>query len=153
MKRKTFPGALLFVPALVLMTFAAAPEKPDRNAAAKLMNDGNFKEAFDGFSSLALDPADDPAAVGNDLTQAIECLRRLNRVAEFDSFIEKVILAHKDNGLLLFAAAGRLPCRGPPGLDRGGQFHPRPASRRHGEVRQRLRARSRPRAAARWSRR
>ena len=43
--------------------------------------------------------------VGNDLTQAVECLRRLNRVGEFDAFIEKVILAHKDNGLLLFAAA------------------------------------------------
>ena len=41
----------------------------------------------------------------SDLTQAVECLRRLNRVGEFDAFIEKVILAHKDNGLLLFAAA------------------------------------------------
>ncbi len=105
MKRKTFLAALLLVPALVLMTFAAAPEKPDRAAAAKLMSDGNFKEACDGFSALALDPADEPAEVGNDLTQAVQCLRRLNRVSEFDAFIEKVILAHKDNGLLLFDAA------------------------------------------------
>ncbi|MGO8703189.1 MAG: alpha-2-macroglobulin family protein [Candidatus Brocadiia bacterium] len=105
MKRKTFLCALLSVPALVLMTFAAAPEKPDRAAAWKLMNDGNFKEAFDGFSALALDPADDQVQVGSDLAQAVECLRRLNRVGEFDAFIEKVILAHKDNGLLLFAAA------------------------------------------------
>ncbi|MGD1002832.1 MAG: alpha-2-macroglobulin, partial [Candidatus Brocadiia bacterium] len=106
MKRKTFLCALLSVPALVLMTFAASPEKPDRGAAWKLMNDGNFKEAFDGFSALALDPADDQVQVGSDLTQAVACLRQLNRVAEFDAFIEKVILAHKDNGRLLFAAAG-----------------------------------------------
>ena len=52
-------GALLFVPALALMTFAAIPEKPEREAAKKLMNDGNWKEAYDGFSALALDPADD----------------------------------------------------------------------------------------------
>ena len=105
MKRTRFPGAWLAVPALLLMTFAAAPEKPDREAAGKLMRDGNFKEAYDGLSSLALDPADEPTAAGSDLTQAVECLRRLNRLDEFDAFVEKVIAAHKDNGLLLFSAA------------------------------------------------
>ena len=64
-------GALLFVPALALMTFAAAPQKPDRASAKKLMSDGNFKEAYDGFSALALDPADDPAEAGNDLKSAV----------------------------------------------------------------------------------
>ena len=102
------------------------------------MGDGNFKEAYDGFSALALDPADDPAQVGNDLTSAVQCLQRLNRVEEFDAFIEKVIAAHKDNGLLLSAAADDYLWRGPSGLDRGGRVRPRAASRRHGEVRQRL---------------
>jgi hypothetical protein len=105
MKRAGFFGALLIVPALALMTFAAAPEKPNREAVQKLRSDGNFKEAYEGFSALALDPADDPAWVGSDLSGAVECLQALNRVDEFDAFIEKVILAHKDNGLLLFTAA------------------------------------------------
>ena len=105
MKRTSLLAALLSVPALVLMTFAAVPAKPDRAAVRKLMSDGNFKEAYDGFSALALDPGDDPAEAGDDLTNAVACLQQLGRVDEFDAFIEKVILAHKDNGLLLLTAA------------------------------------------------
>ncbi len=106
MNRTGLLGALLFVPALALMTFAAAPQKPDRASAKKLMSDGNLKEAYDGFSALALDPADDPAEAGNDLKSAVACLQQLNREDEFDAFIEKVIQAHKDNAPLLFEAAG-----------------------------------------------
>jgi alpha-2-macroglobulin len=105
MKRARLLGALLLAPALVLMTFAAAPQKPNRAAAQKLMNDGNWKEAYDAFSALALDPADDPTEAGDDLMHAAQCLPQLNRVSEFDAFIEKVILAHKGNASLLFTAA------------------------------------------------
>jgi hypothetical protein len=105
MKRARLLVVSLFVPALALTMLAASPEKPDRDSAKKLMADGNFKEACDGFSALALDLADDPALAGGDLTNAVECLKKLNRINEFDALIEKVILAHKDNGLLLFAAA------------------------------------------------
>ena len=58
-----------------------------------------------GYRRLALDPNSDPLRVGGDLTQAIECLRRLNRVAEIDDFREAVIEVHADNWRLLWAAA------------------------------------------------
>jgi uncharacterized protein YfaS (alpha-2-macroglobulin family) len=66
---------------------------------------GNFKDAYDGYSKLALDPKDDPRQVGNDLNQAAQCLQRLNRLDELDDFREKVIEVHKNNWRLLFAAA------------------------------------------------
>lgn len=76
-----------------------------REKAVTLQAQGNYKEAYDGFSLLALDPKDDPLKVGSDLTNAIACLQNLGRIEEFDDFIEKVIAAHPDNWRLLSAAA------------------------------------------------
>src|SRR5688500_10331725 len=82
-----------------------APPAERRAQAQKLMNDGNFNDAYELFSALALDPADDPEQAPNDLLQAISTLQRLGRVDEVDAFREKVIAAHKDNWRLLWAAA------------------------------------------------
>src|SRR5258706_514157 len=38
-----------------------------RAAAAKAQQEGNFRDAFDGFSRLVLDPADDAAEAPNDM--------------------------------------------------------------------------------------
>lgn len=76
-----------------------------RQRAQKAQKDGNFKNAFEDFQKLALDPKDDPAQVSHDLTQAIQCLRQLNRADEIDDFREKVIATHKDNWRLLRTAA------------------------------------------------
>ncbi len=76
-----------------------------RQDAEKRFRDGNWKEAFDGFSTLALDPTDDAKEVGHDLTQAIECQRRLGRIDETDDLREKVVAAHADNWRLLWTAA------------------------------------------------
>ena len=82
MKRGRLLGALALVPLLsliVMESVAQVKEKPQRDAVQKLMKDGNWKEAYDGFSRLALDPADDPLLVGQDLTNAVQCLRNVNR--------------------------------------------------------------------------
>ena len=49
-----------------------------RDAALKLEQEGNFREAYDVFSKLALDPNDDARKVGEDLNHAIQCLQRLS---------------------------------------------------------------------------
>src|SRR5664279_4954144 len=72
-----------------------------RNGKLKNLRDGNFKDAYEGFSKLALDPQDDPREVGSDLDHAATCLQRLNRLDELDDFREKVIEIHKTNWRLL----------------------------------------------------
>jgi uncharacterized protein YfaS (alpha-2-macroglobulin family) len=78
---------------------------PDRAKVQKLLNDGNWKEAYEQFSRLALDGNDDPKLVGQDLTQAIQCLQNLGRPDEIDKFREDVIKTHAKNWRLLQSAA------------------------------------------------
>jgi len=99
-------GAAIILPVL-LATGALAEKEPagNREVYAKQMKDGNWKDAYEGFSRLALDPADDSVRVGIDFSQAVYCLKNLNRHNEIDAFCEKVITAHGANWRLLEAAA------------------------------------------------
>ena len=88
-------------------TLAAEPadENTRREKAQKLQRDGNFKEAYGSFSSLALDAKTDAKKVGEDLNQAVQSLQRLNRRNETDALREKVIATHAKNWRLLWTAA------------------------------------------------
>jgi uncharacterized protein YfaS (alpha-2-macroglobulin family) len=98
-------GAALVSAFLAYSAFGAKETPPDRAAAAKQMKDGNWKDAYEGFSRLALDPADDPAKVGEDLDRGVACLQNLGRENEIDVFLEKVVATHRANWRLLQAAA------------------------------------------------
>jgi uncharacterized protein YfaS (alpha-2-macroglobulin family) len=76
-----------------------------REQAQRTMQQGNFKDAYELFRKLALDPKCDPQRVGDDLHLATQCLQRLNRVNEIDALREAVIEVHKANWRLLWAAA------------------------------------------------
>jgi uncharacterized protein YfaS (alpha-2-macroglobulin family)/tetratricopeptide (TPR) repeat protein len=76
-----------------------------RQKALQGQKDGNFKDAFEAFQKLTLDPKDDRLLVAEDLANAIQCLRQLNRVDEVDDYREKVIETHKANWRLLQGAA------------------------------------------------
>ena len=78
---------------------------PDRRAVQKAQTDGNYKEAYEGFRLLTLDPAADPRNVGSDLSNAVACLRQLGNHDEIDAYMESVIELHKGNWRLLSAAA------------------------------------------------
>lgn len=84
---------------------ADAPPAERRAALQKTLQAGNYKDAYEGYRQLALDPATDPKQVGGDLSQAIQCLRSLNRTDEVDEFREQVIAAHAGNWRLLQTAA------------------------------------------------
>src|SRR5262245_48204064 len=86
--------------------YASQPSQQEqRDKMHKAMQAGNWKDAYDGLRKLALDPKDDPAKVGDDLTRAIQCLHQLGRVDEVDEFREAVIAAHEKNWRLLETAA------------------------------------------------
>ena len=86
-------------------TSAPADQKALRTRAEGLQKAGNWKEAFAVFSSLVKDPADDRLAVSGDLTNGLNCLRRLGRLDELDDFREAAIKAHDGNWRLLQTAA------------------------------------------------
>ncbi|MGE3316085.1 MAG: MG2 domain-containing protein, partial [Planctomycetaceae bacterium] len=76
-----------------------------RAAAAKQFDAGNFRDAWEIYRDLALNPDDDKKEVGNDLHRAVQCLQRLGREDEADDFREKVIAAHAQDWRLLLEAA------------------------------------------------
>ncbi len=100
------------------------PGQALRTQAEKQHALGNYKDAFNLFRRLALDPKDDPKRVGDDLTHGVECLGQLGRVEEADDFREAVIAVHAANWRLLDAAAGSY-LKGPAheGTLIAGRFH------------------------------
>src|SRR5215472_7544222 len=96
---------LVFALATVWLMAANRAAPAQRDNLMKTFRDGNFRDAYEGLRKLALDPKDDPAKVGEDLSTAITCLQRLGRSDEIDDFREAVIDAHKGNWRLLQTAA------------------------------------------------
>lgn len=94
---------------LGLLAAGALSQNPSpaqtRASAQRLMRDGNFKEAYDGFRRLCLDPNAGTAQASQDLASAVQCLNNLGRISEFDELVESTIAAHKANWRLLATAA------------------------------------------------
>ena len=108
MKRTASVGRLVAGVLLAGMVGAGAfSQNPSpavlRPRAEKLMKDGNFKEAYEGFKKLCLDP--NSGLASQDLINAVQCLHHLGRLPEFDELIEGTIAAHKDDWRLLQTAA------------------------------------------------
>lgn len=79
---------------------------PDlRKAAEKSQREGNWRDAWQAYSKLALDAQNSGATLANDFNRAVECLTNLQRLHELDAFREQVITAHPQDWRLLNAAA------------------------------------------------
>jgi uncharacterized protein YfaS (alpha-2-macroglobulin family) len=96
--------------ALAFATAASAADAPptepaSREKALKLQKDGNFKDAYDLFRALALEPRTEQGQAATDLRKAVECLQRLNRLNEEDALLEDAIKAHAGQWRLLAGAA------------------------------------------------
>lgn len=98
-------AALLLVVATTTAAAGRSDERTSRDRAVELMKEGNFKEAYDIFSRLTLDPGTARAQVPGDLQAAVKCLHSLNRQKEFDEFVEKAVKVHEKNRQLLWRAA------------------------------------------------
>lgn len=103
-------AALLSIFATVVGVFAmaanrAVEEKDKGEALLKMRNEGNFKDAYDGYRELVLDPNTDARRVPEYLGFAHECLNNLGRVDEIDAFREEAAKIHAGNWRLLKAVA------------------------------------------------
>ena len=88
--------------------FSQAPDPTQLRAKAQQqMNTGNFKNAYDDFRQLCLDPKNDGKEVASDLAQAVQCLNALGRIKEFDEVVEDAIKAHANNWRLKQEAANQ----------------------------------------------
>ncbi len=89
-------------------TGMAAPNLADQRAKAqKLQKQGNWKEAFEIWRKVLVDPQHGGKAAAADLVDAQQCLVNLNLYAQFDEFIDSVVGAHADDWRVL-AQAGEL---------------------------------------------
>jgi uncharacterized protein YfaS (alpha-2-macroglobulin family) len=98
-------GVVVAVAAAAWLFAADKPQAEQRANMQKTMQAGNWKDAYEGFRKLALDPKDDASKVGEDLTNGVTCLYNLGRADEIDDFREAVIAVHAKNWRLLEAAA------------------------------------------------
>ena len=107
--RLALAALLAMVVALPPVAHAAPPE--DAGAKLKraeaLMNEGNFREAFDLFEPVLTDPATDGPTVEKHLPTAVNALQRLGEVNRFDGFVEKVVTAQKDDWRAIAAVANQ----------------------------------------------
>ncbi|MEI6423013.1 MAG: MG2 domain-containing protein, partial [Lentisphaerota bacterium] len=92
----------LLIPGVLSVADESATQ---RDNATKLFNQGNYKEAYELFSKLALGDEKVPIQVGEDLSRAVDCLVRLNRQNEIDEFRENAIAKNSQNWMLLQKAA------------------------------------------------
>lgn len=94
---------LLTLPDFMKGNARGADESPEK--FRKLFNQGNFKEAFEGFKKLALAPKADARQAGNNMNMAIQSLRNLGRNNEVDDFRDSVISIHEGDWRFLQMAA------------------------------------------------
>lgn len=98
-------GSCLVLTIAGLWAVGQEAKPPSFSDAQKKMAAGNFKEAFEEFRKLGLEPKSPAQQMPETLNQAIQCLQQLGRVNEIDEFREQVIEVHKDNWRLLQAVA------------------------------------------------
>ncbi|APW59396.1 alpha-2-macroglobulin family protein [Paludisphaera borealis] len=76
-----------------------------KDAFDALFKQGNFKDAYNGYRALALNPSADQGDVDVSLRQGLQCLAQLGREAESDEFLEAVVAAWKNDGRVLTSVA------------------------------------------------
>ncbi len=106
-----FGWALCLVTAVIvggawqLGAFESPGEPAVRTAAETLQKAGNFREAYNSFRKLIVEPRTTATLVPKDLEQAIVCLNQLGEVDEIDGLITAAVEAHPQNWRLLKQAA------------------------------------------------
>ncbi len=105
----------------------------DREAALRALQEGRYRDAFEIFEVLALDPETEPKQVDSDLLMAVQCLRNLARHPEIDDLLARTVDQHGENWRLLRSAAQALSQSEHYGYVIGGEFE-RGQHRGGGEV-------------------
>ncbi len=103
---------------------AEQPASADaRQAARNAEAYGNFREAFELFEKLCLNPDNATAEAASDLERAVQCLNRLQRLHDVDAFLEAVAAKHAEHWRVLAAVAKQYGAIDHRGYLIAGKFH------------------------------
>lgn len=108
MLSRVLPLALGILGAALFLSAAAEPIPDQRTQARRLFDEGNYRDAWEIYRALALNPDNEGTPLADDLTMAIQALQQLQRVHEVDAFREEAVKAHADDWRLLARAAQSL---------------------------------------------
>ncbi|MBX3443160.1 MAG: alpha-2-macroglobulin [Planctomyces sp.] len=115
-------GLLLCAGAWSLMAQELAiPDQ--RTAAEKAQQDGNFRDAYEIFRALCLNPENTGKDCVRDYESALSCLQRLQRVHDIDAFRESVVEAKSGDWRILQAIGRSYRMIENGGFIIGGDFH------------------------------
>ncbi|OJW22558.1 MAG: hypothetical protein BGO49_00810 [Planctomycetales bacterium 71-10] len=89
----------------VALAFPAAEEPRTKAQADALMAQGNFKDAYETYRALVVDPATAPGEVEDSLPRGLQCLGQLGRPDEADGFLEGALTGRKGDARTAVAAA------------------------------------------------
>ena len=93
-------GAIMFA-WLGVEQMVAQQNSPDVQQMEKLVQQGNFKEAYEAAEKLFFDPNQDPKQLARTMHIPVQCLQRLGRYNEIDAFLEKTAEVQKDQWRVL----------------------------------------------------
>lgn len=89
----------------VALAFPAAEAPRTKAQADALMEQGNFKDAYETYQALVADPATAPGEVEDSLARGLQCLARLGRPDEMDGFLERAVTGRKGDAQTAVAVA------------------------------------------------
>ena len=119
------PGLAAVSLLLAMVVPAASEEDPitDSKRLAKLLSDGNYKDAYAGYSTRLLSGLSTGNEIARDLNWASDCLQNLGREEELDAFREDLLLKRPDDWRVLWAAGRNYHERNHYGFLISGEFH------------------------------
>lgn len=107
--RAVLAGICLLVLVLgtgVMFLMADQPSaEQTRKTALKLQQEGNYREAYQLFEQLVLDPGVRGNELQRDLEGAVRSLQQLQRHAEIDSLLQRAIAVHPEDWQVYWKAA------------------------------------------------
>ncbi len=85
--------------------FAQTKDSSARAKALKLLQDGNYKDAYEAYRGIIFKESSTDPELANDLSYAVSALQSAQRMEEVDRFLEEAIAKHPENWNVLRTAA------------------------------------------------
>ncbi|MGE0379090.1 MAG: hypothetical protein AB7Q45_27115, partial [Planctomycetaceae bacterium] len=104
-RRSLVVGTFVLASGVVFLMADDPNSQQLRTQARENQQQGNYRDAYDSFRALTLDPENSGELLADDYQRAVGCLEQLQRHHEIDDYREEVVALHGDDWRLLRQAA------------------------------------------------